>query len=54
MQRSYGGSVISQRVPGGVAHKMPADLRAALIANTSPRPLGRRGLADSRPDQPKD
>ena len=24
MQRSYGGPVISQRVPGGVAHKIPA------------------------------
>jgi hypothetical protein len=35
MQRSDGGPVISQRVPGGVAHKMPADLRTALIANTT-------------------
>ncbi|MEO8699014.1 MAG: YdeI/OmpD-associated family protein [Kofleriaceae bacterium] len=25
----------SQRIPGGVAHKLPADLRAALIANTT-------------------
>ena len=24
----------SQRVPGGVVHKLPADLREALIANT--------------------
>src|SRR6185437_6737934 len=35
MQRSYGSPVISQRVPGGVAHKMPADLRTALIANAT-------------------
>jgi Bacteriocin-protection, YdeI or OmpD-Associated len=35
MQRSCGGPVISQRVPGGVAHKMPADLRTALIANAT-------------------
>jgi uncharacterized protein YdeI (YjbR/CyaY-like superfamily) len=35
MQRSYGGSAISQRVPGGVAHQMPTDLRTALIANTT-------------------
>ena|SRR5215217_2767033 len=26
--------VSSQRVPGGVVHKLPADLRKALIANT--------------------
>jgi Bacteriocin-protection, YdeI or OmpD-Associated len=25
----------SQRVPGGVVHKLPADLRKALIANTT-------------------
>jgi hypothetical protein len=25
--------VSSQRVPGGVVHKLPADLRTALIAN---------------------
>ncbi len=25
----------SQRVPGGVVHKLPADLRHALIANTA-------------------
>jgi hypothetical protein len=27
--------VSSQRVPGGVAHKLPTDLRKALIANTA-------------------
>ena len=27
--------MISQRVPGGVAHKMPTDLRTALIANAT-------------------
>ena len=27
--------VSSQRVPGGVVHKLPADLRKALIANTT-------------------
>lgn len=31
----YGGRVSSQRVPGGVVHKLPADLRTALIANTT-------------------
>jgi uncharacterized protein YdeI (YjbR/CyaY-like superfamily) len=41
MQRSYGGSAISQRVPGGVAHKMPADLRTALIASTSALAAGK-------------
>jgi hypothetical protein len=29
----YGGGVSSQRVPGGVVHQLPADLRTALIAN---------------------
>jgi hypothetical protein len=29
----YRGLVSSQRVPGGVVHKLPADLRKALIAN---------------------
>ena len=29
----YRGPVRSQRVPGGVVHKLPADLRRALIAN---------------------
>ena len=29
----YRGPVSSQRVPGGVVHKLPADLRKALIAN---------------------
>jgi hypothetical protein len=29
----YPGLMSSQRVPGGVVHKMPADLRDALIAN---------------------
>lgn len=35
MQRSYDDPVISQHVPSGVAHKMPADLRTALIANAT-------------------
>jgi uncharacterized protein YdeI (YjbR/CyaY-like superfamily) len=29
----YPGPMSSQRVPGGVVHKLPADLRKALIAN---------------------
>jgi len=29
----YRGAVSSQRVPGGVVHKLPADLRKELIAN---------------------
>jgi hypothetical protein len=29
----YRGRVSSQRVPGGVVHKLPADLREALIAS---------------------
>ena len=29
----YRGPVSGQRVPGGVVHKLPADLRNALIAN---------------------
>jgi hypothetical protein len=29
----YGGRVSSARVPGGVVHKLPGDLRHALIAN---------------------
>ena len=33
-RREYRGPVSSQRVPGGVVHKLPADLRKALIANT--------------------
>jgi hypothetical protein len=32
---SYRCSVSSQRVPGGVVHKLPADLREALIANAA-------------------
>jgi Bacteriocin-protection, YdeI or OmpD-Associated len=31
----YDGPVRSERVPGGVVHKLPADLRQALIANTT-------------------
>ena len=31
----YDGCVSGQRVPGGVVHKLPADLRAALIANVA-------------------
>ncbi len=29
----YRGPVVSARVPGGVVHKLPGDLRVALIAN---------------------
>ena len=35
MKRRNGDAVLSQRVPGGVMHEMPADLRTALIANTT-------------------
>jgi len=31
----YDGPVSGQRVPGGVAHKLPVDLRQALIANAA-------------------
>jgi hypothetical protein len=31
----YHGPVSGQRVPGGVVHKLPADLRKALIANAT-------------------
>jgi uncharacterized protein YdeI (YjbR/CyaY-like superfamily) len=31
----YHGPVSDQRVPGGVVHKLPADLRKALIANAT-------------------
>ena len=31
----YPGPVSSQRVPGGVVHKLPVDLRKALIANAT-------------------
>jgi Bacteriocin-protection, YdeI or OmpD-Associated len=31
----YRGSVSSDRVPGGAVHALPADLRAALIANAT-------------------
>jgi hypothetical protein len=31
----YPGAVSSKRVPGGVVHKLPADLRDALIANST-------------------
>ena len=30
----YGGAVSDPRVPGGVVHELPADLREALIANS--------------------
>jgi Bacteriocin-protection, YdeI or OmpD-Associated len=33
--RRYRCLVSSQRVPGGVVHKLPADLREALVANTT-------------------
>jgi uncharacterized protein YdeI (YjbR/CyaY-like superfamily) len=29
----YGDAVSSPRVPGGVVHKLPSDLRAVLVAN---------------------
>jgi len=35
MKRRNGDAVLSQRVPGGVVHEMPADLCTALIANTT-------------------
>jgi hypothetical protein len=35
MKRRNGDAVLSQRVPGAVMHEMPADLRTALIANTT-------------------
>ncbi|PKW13897.1 YdeI/OmpD-associated family protein [Saccharopolyspora spinosa] len=31
----YRGAMNDQRVPGGVVHQLPADLRKALIANTT-------------------
>jgi uncharacterized protein YdeI (YjbR/CyaY-like superfamily) len=31
----YHGPVTGQRVPGGVVHKLPADLRKALVANAT-------------------
>jgi uncharacterized protein YdeI (YjbR/CyaY-like superfamily) len=31
----YDGPMSGQRVPGGVVHKLPADLRKALIANAT-------------------
>ncbi|PZS16581.1 MAG: hypothetical protein DLM57_10080 [Pseudonocardiales bacterium] len=33
MQRKSSSSALNQRVPDGVTHKLPADLRAALVAN---------------------
>src|SRR5687767_1824534 len=33
MTNTYTSSMTSKRVPGGVVHKLPEDLRAALIAN---------------------
>jgi Bacteriocin-protection, YdeI or OmpD-Associated len=35
LRARYRCTVSSQRVPGGVVHKLPADLREALIANTT-------------------
>jgi hypothetical protein len=32
---NYDGHVSGQRVPGGVVHELPADLRTALIANAT-------------------
>jgi Bacteriocin-protection, YdeI or OmpD-Associated len=33
--RHYAGAMSGNRVPGGVVHKLPADLRAALLANST-------------------
>ena len=33
--RSYPDPVSAKRVPGGVVHKLPVDLREALIANST-------------------
>ena len=35
LRARYRRPVSSQRLPGGVVHKLPADLRKALIANTT-------------------
>ena len=35
LRPGYRGPMSSQRVPGGAVHKLPADLRKALIANTT-------------------
>src|ERR1044072_1923500 len=35
MVRSYRCSVGTQRIPGGVVHALPSDLRAALVTNTT-------------------
>ena len=35
LEARYPGPVSSQRVPGGVVHKLPADLRTALASNTT-------------------
>jgi uncharacterized protein YdeI (YjbR/CyaY-like superfamily) len=34
-QNRYGGAVSSARVPGGVVHELPVDLRDALLANAT-------------------
>jgi hypothetical protein len=39
LRPDYHGLVSSQRVPGGVVHPLPADLREALMANHSTRCL---------------
>lgn len=33
MERRHRNAAVSERVPGGVVHHLPADLRGALIAN---------------------
>jgi len=33
MERRHSNAAVSERVPGGVVHDLPADLRGALIAN---------------------
>jgi uncharacterized protein YdeI (YjbR/CyaY-like superfamily) len=35
MKRSDSAAAVSQRVPGGVVHKLPADLRTGLVAGTT-------------------
>jgi hypothetical protein len=35
ISEGYPGRVSSQRVPGGVVHKLPSDLRTALITNAT-------------------
>ena len=41
LRERYRGAVSGQRVPGGVVHKLPGDLREALVANPAPSVPGR-------------